>query len=61
MTKDVQLLTEYVRAGLARQITKQFQGDDGIVRVITVDPRVEEELLRSRKAVHGSQVVEQVV
>lgn len=49
MTKDVQLLTEYVRAGLARQITKQFQGDDGIVRVITVDPRVEEELLRSQE------------
>lgn len=49
MTKDVQLLTEYVRAGLARQITKQYQGEDGIIRVITVDPRVEEELQRSQE------------
>lgn len=48
LTKDPALLTEYVRAGLARQISKQYVGEDGILRVLTLDPRIEEELLRSQ-------------
>lgn len=48
ITKDTQMLTEYVRSALARQISKQFSGDDGILRVLTLDPRIEEEILRTQ-------------
>ena len=40
-TKDVDLLTEYVRGGLARQITKDYVSPDGTLSVITVDPEIE--------------------
>lgn len=51
ITKDTQMLTEYVRASLARQISKQFAGDDGILRVLTLDPRAEEEILKTQDGV----------
>jgi flagellar biosynthesis protein FlhA len=41
MTKDADLLTEYVRQSLARSITKQIQNTDGSVSVIVIDPQVE--------------------
>ncbi|HMK61500.1 MAG TPA: flagellar biosynthesis protein FlhA [Dissulfurispiraceae bacterium] len=41
MTKDPELLTEYVRQSLARSITKHIQNPDGSVSVIIVDPNVE--------------------
>lgn len=47
MTKDTNVLTEYVRAGLARQICKQHQMSDGTLPVITVDPRLEDMLIES--------------
>jgi flagellar biosynthesis protein FlhA len=43
--KDVDRLTEVVRSSLARHITKQYQGDDGTLAVITIDPRLEEEIV----------------
>jgi flagellar biosynthesis protein FlhA len=46
MTKDPELLTEFVRQSLARQITKMVQSEDGIVRVITLDPNLEQLLLK---------------
>ena len=49
LTKDLELLTEYVRQSLARQITKMVQSDDGIVRVITLDPNLEQILLKVQK------------
>jgi flagellar biosynthesis protein FlhA len=49
LTKDPLMLTEYVRAGLARQISKQFAGEDGVLRVLTLDPRAEDELLRTQE------------
>ncbi len=43
-TKDVQLLTEYVRQSLSRQITSLFVEEDGKIYVITLEPRLEDEL-----------------
>ncbi len=47
LTKDVNVLTEYVRAGMARQICKQHQMPDGTIPVITIDPRFEDTVLES--------------
>ncbi len=48
-TKDTDVLTEYVRHALARTITKMYQGDDGKIRVLTLDPRLEEFVAASIK------------
>jgi flagellar biosynthesis protein FlhA len=40
-TKDLDMLTEYVRQSLARTITKMHQTGDGILPVITLDHSVE--------------------
>lgn len=42
LTKDVHVLTEYVRASIGRQICRQHQMPDGTLPVITLDPRFEE-------------------
>ena len=47
MTKDVNVLTEYIRAGLARQICRQHQMSDGTIPVITIDPKFEDAILES--------------
>ncbi len=44
LTKDTDVLTEYVRQSLRRQITKQFAGIDGRITVLTLDPSLEEAL-----------------
>lgn len=41
MTSDTDLLTEYVRQALARQITMQFADDSGSLNVITLSGRIE--------------------
>ena len=41
LSKDPDLLTEYVRAALSRSITKKVQSDEGVVKVITLAPAVE--------------------
>jgi len=47
VTKDPDVLTEYVRQALARSITKQLQGPDGSISVIVVDPKVERQILEA--------------
>ncbi len=42
LTKDTDLLTEYVRQALCRQITKQYQSPEGYIHVITLDPAIEQ-------------------
>jgi flagellar biosynthesis protein FlhA len=42
LTKDTDLLTEYVRQALVRQVSKQHQGDDGVIRAFTLDPALEQ-------------------
>ncbi len=43
-TKNIDLLTEYVRQGLSRQITNQFVDQNNQLSVITLDPQLEENL-----------------
>lgn len=40
-TRDAGILTEYVRAALARQITGNYLAEDNVLSVITVDPEIE--------------------
>jgi flagellar biosynthesis protein FlhA len=47
VTKDTDILTEYVRQALARNITKQLQNPDGSVSVILIDPRVERSIIEA--------------
>lgn len=44
ITKDIDLLTEYVRQSLSRQITKLYQSEDGVIRAFTLDPALEQTL-----------------
>jgi flagellar biosynthesis protein FlhA len=44
-TKDVEVLTEYVRHGLARSICKVYADEDSVLRVVTLAPELEQEIL----------------
>jgi len=55
LTKDPDLLTEYVRNKLSRSIISPYIGEDGFLKLITMDPGVEDLLLQGiQKAEHGS-------
>jgi len=47
VTKDPELLTEYARQRLSRAITKQYQDENGEIRVITLDDEVENVIAKS--------------
>ena len=47
VTRDVDLLTEYARASLARQLSRQYSDDEGAIHVITVGSRTEDEIASS--------------
>ncbi|MBD2870722.1 flagellar biosynthesis protein FlhA [Paenibacillus arenilitoris] len=46
-TKDPDILTEYVRQALSRQITQQFSSGAETLRVITVGPQLEKKIAES--------------
>jgi flagellar biosynthesis protein FlhA len=46
-TKDTDILTEYVRQSLSRQITQQFAPSGDTLRVITVGPALEKKIAES--------------
>lgn len=46
-TKDPDILTEYVRQALSRQITQQFSPGGDTLRVITVGPQLEKKIAES--------------
>lgn len=46
-TKDPDILTEYVRQSLSRQITQQFSQSGETLRVITVGPTLEKKITES--------------
>ncbi len=46
-TKNIDILTEYVRQSLARLISKQYKNDKGEIWAITLDSRLEDEISRS--------------
>ncbi len=45
--KDPDYLTENARQALARQITRQYTSEDGVMHVVTVDPALEDRLLQA--------------
>ncbi len=47
ITKDTDVLTEYVRQALKRQISSQYAGEEGKLAVLTLDPSLEETLRES--------------
>lgn len=46
-TKDAEILCEYVRQALARQIAKQHTAADGVLYVLSLDPRFEGTLVQA--------------
>lgn len=57
VSRDIDLLTEFTRAALARQISRQYADDSGTIRVITVGPRTEDEIAGSiQQSERGSMV-----
>lgn len=49
LTKNTDILTEYVRQGLSRSITDMYQNPPGVVSAIIVDPDIEQNILNSLK------------
>jgi flagellar biosynthesis protein FlhA len=47
MTKDTDLLTEYVRMNLARQISKSHSGADSSIQVLALSQEIEEAIVKS--------------
>ncbi|HDN85525.1 MAG TPA: EscV/YscV/HrcV family type III secretion system export apparatus protein, partial [Candidatus Aerophobetes bacterium] len=43
-TKNIDILTEYVRQSLARLITRQYKDENNEIWVIALDPRLEQEI-----------------
>ncbi|MFJ7913482.1 MULTISPECIES: flagellar biosynthesis protein FlhA [unclassified Lysinibacillus] len=55
LTSDTDILTEYVRQSLARQITSQYVGDNSSLKVITVSGKVEKMIADSiQQTDHGN-------
>ncbi|WP_413347138.1 FHIPEP family type III secretion protein, partial [Massilia sp. CT11-108] len=46
MTSDTDLLTEYVRQGLARQITSQYTVQEGLLRVLPFQEKLKKRWLK---------------
>ncbi len=49
VTKNTDILTEYVRQSLARSITYLYQNPPGVISAIVVDPDIEQSILNSLK------------
>ncbi len=47
MTKDTDLLTEYVRMNLARQISKNNQGSNAVIEAVALNQEIEETIARA--------------
>jgi flagellar biosynthesis protein FlhA len=55
LTKDPELLTEYVRHKLSRSIISPYIGEDGVLKLITMAQEVEDILTKGvQKTEHGS-------
>lgn len=46
-TTDAMILTEYVRQGISRSISKQYADEGGVIHVLTLDPKVEQMISES--------------
>lgn len=47
MTKDPEMLTEFVRVALSRTICKEYMNNEGTINVITLDPQIEQTIQHS--------------
>ncbi len=47
VTKNVDVLTEYVRHSLSETIARLYQDEDGVIHAIQLDPRIEEIIAQS--------------
>lgn len=47
LSRDINILAEYVRQALARQICESYSDKDGVITVVTIDPSLEETLIGS--------------
>jgi flagellar biosynthesis protein FlhA len=55
ISKDADILTEYVRQRLARSIVKQYETPEGVLPLITIDQKIEDMLRDAiQKVDHGS-------
>lgn len=55
VSKDPEILTEYVRQALARTITRSYESEDGVLHVLTLAPELEDRLVKSiQKTDQGS-------
>jgi flagellar biosynthesis protein FlhA len=52
-TKNVDFITEQVRAKLSRVITQMYTGDDGVIRLLTFDTNTEQLLLQKSQEQDG--------
>lgn len=52
-TKNVELITEQVRAKLSRVITQLYSGEDGVIRLLTFDTQTEQMLLQKSQEQDG--------
>lgn len=52
-TKNVDVITEQVRAKLSRIITQMYSSDDGVIRLLTFDTRSEQMMLEKSKEQDG--------
>lgn len=56
-SKDIDILTEYARHALARQICNQYKDDDGKLRVVTLSAKLEREILDATRQADTSQYI----
>ncbi|HOZ48093.1 MAG TPA: flagellar biosynthesis protein FlhA [Candidatus Hydrogenedentes bacterium] len=56
-TKDIDILTEYARHVLAREICGAYKDEDGVLRVITLEPKLEEEILDAVRQAESTEYV----
>jgi flagellar biosynthesis protein FlhA len=53
LTKDPEILTEYVRTALGRTICQKYLNDEGNIPVLTVDPQLERQIAESMQSTPG--------
>jgi flagellar biosynthesis protein FlhA len=47
LSRDINILAEYVRQSLARQICESYTDKEGVITVVTIDPSLEETMIGS--------------
>ncbi len=53
VTKSPEILLEHVRSKLFRLITNKFKGEDGVLRIITIKPELEQDFISKLQEQHG--------